>query len=332
VNIRRVLVSAVAVLALLGAACGDNGNDNEAKSTTTAAVPRFAAGTTMAKLQAKGKIVVGTKYDQPGFGLRNPTTGQIEGFDVEIAKKIAERIFGPGGGSKVEFVEAVSKNREPYIQNGTVDIVVATYTINDARKQVVDFAGPYFVAKQDIMVKKDDTSIKGVSDLNGKKVCTVSGSTSEKNVRAKAPTASVTLFDTYSKCAEALTDGRVVAVTTDNTILAGLVQASNGAFKLVENPFSDEPYGVGLKKGDDAFRSFLNSALETMFKNGDWAKAFEATLGKLGLKTPTPPTVDRYTSTPAATGSSTTAGGSTSTSGVTSTSTSVANSTTSTQY
>ncbi|MBA3652871.1 MAG: glutamate ABC transporter substrate-binding protein [Actinobacteria bacterium] len=330
---RRLLITSVAVLALLGAACG--GDNNGAKTTTSRAQqPKFAAGTTMARLQAAGRIKVGTKYDQPGFGLRNPTTGKVEGFDVEIAKRVAEHIFGAGGGDKVEFTEAVSKNREPYIQNGTVDLVVATYTINDARKQVVDFAGPYFVAKQDIMVKKSDTSINSVADLNGKKVCTVSGSTSEKNLRAKAPTASVTLFDTYSKCAEALTDGRVVAVTTDNTILAGLVQASNDTFKLLERPFSDEPYGIGLKKGDEAFRSFLNDTLEKIFKNGDWAKAFGATLGKLGLKAPQPPALDRYaasataTSTAAGGTSATTDSGGTASTTPASTSTTVASSTT----
>jgi glutamate transport system substrate-binding protein len=179
-------------------------------------------------------------------------------------------------------------------------MVVATYTINDTRKQFVDFAGPYFVAKQDIMVKSDNIEIKDVTDLDGEKVCTVKGSTSEKNLVAKAPQAEVTLFDTYSQCAEALTDGRVVAVTTDNTILAGLVEASAGAFKLVEAPFSDEPYGIGVKKADDAFRTFINDRLEAIFANGDWARAFASTLGKIGLKTPEPPTIDRYTGTPPA--------------------------------
>src|SRR5205807_5196131 len=135
------------------------------------------------------------------------------GFDVEIAKLIAVGIFGGTPASaknKINFVEAVSKNREPFIQNGTVDIVVATYTINDTRKQVVDFAGPYFIAHQDIMVKKDDNSIKSVTDLNGKKVCSAQGSTSIKNLQEKAPQADTSItFDTYSKCAEALTDGRV---------------------------------------------------------------------------------------------------------------------------
>jgi glutamate transport system substrate-binding protein len=283
------------------AACGDDKKSTKAGSgssttqaTTQATVP---AGSTMARIQKAGTIKVGVKYAQPGFGLKNPTSGVVEGFDVEIAKQIVAAI---GKNVKIEYVESVSKNREPFLQDGTVDMVVATYTINDARKQVVDFAGPYFVAKQDIMVKSDNTEIKDVTDLDDEKVCTVKGSTSEKNLVAKAPTAVVTLFDTYSQCAEALTDGRVVAVTTDNTILAGLVEASGGKFKLVEAPFSDEPYGIGVKKGDDAFRTFINDRLEEIFANGDWAKAFAATLGKIGLKTPEPPKVDRYTVTPPA--------------------------------
>ena len=244
------------------------------------------------------------KFDQPGFGLKNPTTGEVEGFDVEIAKLIVAAI---GSDVKIEFVESVSKNREPFIQNGTVDFVVATYTINDARKAIVDFAGPYFVAKQDLMVKKENTTIKSIADLNGKNVCTVKGSTSEKNLAAKAPSARVTLFDTYSQCAEAMTDGRVEAVTTDNTILAGLVQSSNGAFKLVKAPFSDEPYGIGVKLGDDAFREFINDVLEDSFDSGDWAASFKSTLGKIGLDTPEPPSVDRYKSGSTAASTTTTA-------------------------
>ena len=284
-------------LTLVVASCGDD--DKTATPATDAGTPEatFAPNSTMARIKEAGTIKVGVKYDQPGFGLKNPTTNVVEGFDVEIAKLIVAEI---GEDVKIEYVESVSKNREPFLQDGTVDMVVATYTINDTRKQVVDFAGPYFVAKQDIMVKSADTTIKGVADLNGKNVCTVKGSTSATNLAAKAPQATVTLFDTYSQCAEAMTDGRVVAVTTDNTILAGLVEASAGAFKLVEAPFSDEPYGIGVKKDDDAFRTFINDRLEQIFANGDWAKAFEATLGKIGLKTPEPPVLDRYTETPPA--------------------------------
>ena len=296
---RPWLVGAAVALAiaLVAGACGGGGGS---KKTTSAGAPTFAAGTTMAALQAKGKITVGTKFDQPGFGQKNPTTNQVEGFDVEIAKLVAVGIFGgttQSVASKINFVEAVSAVRETVIENGTVDLVIATYTINDTRKQRVGFAGPYYLAHQDTMVKKDDNTTKTVTDLDGKKVCTVAGSTSEKNLRAKAPKAEVTLLPTYSQCAEELSNGRVVAVTTDAPILAGLVQRSNGAFKLLNAPFTDEPYGIGLKKGDQAFRNFLNDQLQTIEKNGQWTTAYKDTLGKLGLPTPEPPPIDRYPET-----------------------------------
>ena len=310
-------IALLLVVALTGAACGSDddggGTASDETTTTEAGPPKFEAGTTMAALQQKGKIVVGTKFDQPGFGLKNPTTGKVEGFDVEVAKLIAVGIFGgtvKDVESKVEFVETVSAVRESSITDGKVDMVVATYTINDTRKQIVDFAGPYFVAKQDIMVKKDNTSIKSVKDLNGKKVCSVQGSTSIKNVvlPQNAPQADLSIqFKTYSECAAALGDGRVEAVTTDNTILAGLVQQSAGAYKLLEKPFSDEPYGIGIKKGDDAFRTFINDRIEKITDGDEWTDAFDATLGKLDLKAPTPPTPDRYTAGAPAAATTTTA-------------------------
>ena len=291
------LLAVLLGLTLLAAACGDDDDDDATTDDTTEDTTEatFAAGSSMARFQEEGTITVGVKYDQPGFGLQNPTTGEVEGFDVEIAELIADAL-----GVEVEFVESVSRNREPFLQNGTVDLVVATYTINDARKQVIDFAGPYFVAQQDIMVRADDDSIESVEDLNGKNVCTVTGSTSATNLAAAAPQANVTLLDTYSQCADAMGDGRVEAVTTDNTILAGLVQASDGAYKLIEAPFSDEPYGIGLPKDDDDLRDFINDVLEESFEDGTWAEAFESTLGALGLDTPEPPEVDRYTETPPA--------------------------------
>jgi glutamate transport system substrate-binding protein len=306
------LVALLAVVALAAAACGNDKKDATSTTKTTEAnakkAPTFPAGSTMDKIQKKGKLVVGTKFDQPGFGLKNPTSGAVEGFDTDVAELVAAAIFGGTGETvedKIEFVETVSAVRESSIVDGKVDLVVATYTINDARKQIVDFAGPYFEAEQDIMVKKDDTSIKSVKDLNGKKVCSVQGSTSIKNVvlPQNAPQADTSIqFKTYSECAEALGDGRVQAVTTDNTILAGLVQASTGAYKLVGAPFSKEPYGIGIKKGDDAFRTFLNDRIEEIEESGEWKDAFAESLGKLGLKAPAPPAVDRYTAgAPAAT-------------------------------
>ncbi len=300
----KKLLAVVLGLALLTAACGDDDDASTEDTEPDATEVTFPAGSAMARIQDAGSIKIGVKYDQPGFGLRNPTTGEVEGFDVEIAKLIVGAI---GEDIDIEFVESVSANRETFIQDGTVDLVVATYTINDARKQVVDFAGPYFIAQQDIMVAADDDTITEVADLNGKKVCSVQGSTSERNVRAAAPEVELSLFPGYSDCASELRDGRVDAVTTDNAILAGLVQDSEGAFKLVEAPFTEEPYGIGLKKDDDAFRDFVNDRLEEIFGNGDWAAAFEATLGQIGLDTPEPPEVDRYTETPPPPSTTTTA-------------------------
>ena len=162
------LAMALVALTMVAVGCGDDKSTTTTPSATTptaATKPTFAAGTTMATIQSKGKLVVGTKFDQPLFGLKNPTNGQVEGFDVEIAKIVARAIFGSDITNKVEYQEATSKVREDVIKDGKVDIVVATYTINDARKQVVDFAGPYYVAGQDILVKKANTTITGVDSL-----------------------------------------------------------------------------------------------------------------------------------------------------------------------
>jgi len=288
----------------MASACGDSDDDGGAvtpggQTNTTAAKPTFAAGTTMASLLSKGKITVGVKFDQPGLGQKNPISNKVEGFDVEIAKQIALGIFGGSINdieSKIEFKESTTPNREVFLENGTVDMVVATYTINDARKQRIDFAGPYYIAGQDIMVKANDTSIKGVNDLAGKKTCSVRNSTPAANIKRLVPTADLTEFDQYSDCVQALRDGRVTSVTTDNSILLGFVAASPADFKIVGNKFTEEPYGIGVKRGDDAFRTYINDRLEAIYANGEWAKLFAATLGKLGIPTPTPPPVNRYAS------------------------------------
>ena len=196
---------------------------------------------------------------------------------------------------KIAWVETVSANREPFIQQGKVDFVVATYTINDKRKQVVDFAGPYFEAGQDIMVKKGNPlAIKGPDDLAGKKVCSVAGSTPAENIRTNYPKAQLVEFDVYSKCAEALKNDQVQAVTTDNVILLGLISKDQESFELVDKPFTKEPYGIGLKKGDTAFRNFINDTLEKAVKDGRYLKAWAATAGQVAKTEPTAPAVDRY--------------------------------------
>jgi glutamate transport system substrate-binding protein len=295
---RFSLVAFALALTLVGLGCGKSTGSKATATTptTTAPPPTFAAGSAMATIQQRGKLTVGIKFDQPLFGLKDPTTGKIDGFDADMAREVAKAIFGNSGDidSKINFVETVSKNREPFIQNGTVDLVVATYTINATRKQVVDFAGPYFQAHEDIMVRSSENSIKTVTDLNGKKVCSVQGSTSLKNLTVQAPQADTSItFDTYSKCAEALADGRVQAEVTDNAILAGLAAQSSGKYNVLNAPFSDEPYGIGLKKGDTAFRTFLNDTIQKLEDNGTWQKLFNADVSSGGVK-PELPSINRY--------------------------------------
>jgi len=258
----------------------------------TTQATNIPASPTLDAIKSRGKIVIGTKFDQPLFGLKNPVSGNIDGFDAEMSRIVAKRVLGDD--KKIDFVETVSKNREDFIEQGKVDAVIATYTINDARKQRVGFAGPYYLAGQDIMVKKDNTTIKSVADLNGKKVSSVQGSTSERIIKSKAPQAQVLLFDTYTTAAEALRDGRVDADSTDNVILLGLVDKNPDAFKLVGAPFTQEPYGIGVKKDDTVFRNFVNDTLAEAERNGDWQKAYAATAGKVDPKPPTPPAIERY--------------------------------------
>lgn len=283
---KSLMISAIVVAGIfgLGACAGGGGTTPPAAET-----PTFEAGTTMAKLADAGTITIGTKFDQPLFGLKG-LDGNPVGFDVEIGKLVAKALGISA--DKIKWVETVSANREQFIENGTVDIVVATYTINDKRKEVISFAGPYYNAGQDILVLAGNPEgIKGPEDLKGKDVCSVAGSTSEKNIAAYDVNLITT--DTYSNCLEPLRNGKVIAVTTDNVILAGLADQNPGEFEVLGNPFTEEPYGIGLKHDDDAFRDFINDVLEKSYKDGSWAKAWESTAGKV-LKTPEPPAVDRY--------------------------------------
>lgn len=297
----RITAVAVGVMVLVAmAACGGSDSSTRKKapqSNTTTCSAKSGGGPAVDAIKKKGKLTVGVKFDQPLFGQQNPGNNKIEGFDAEIARRVACAIFGPNNiKSHVDFVSTPSKVRETSIQDSKVDIVVATYTINDERKKLVDFAGPYYVAGQDILVKKSDSSIKGVADLNGKKVCSATGSTSIKNLTQKAPQADTSItFDGYSDCVNALLDGRVQAVTTDNSILLGFVSQHPNDLKIVNKPFTDEPYGIGLKKGDTQFRNYLNDVIEQSYKDGTWTKAWTTQVEpSTGQKPPQQPKVNRY--------------------------------------
>lgn len=273
-----------AITATALAACGGDSDDPEVEDA-----PEFEEGTTMATLSDEGSIVIGTKFDQPLFGLAGPD-GTPEGFDVEIGKLIAAKLGIEA--DNIEWRETVSQNREPFIQNGEVDIVVATYTINDERKEVIDFAGPYYIAGQSFLVPSGNPEGIGSPDeLGDATVCTVTGSTSEENVREY--TDNVITVDKYSDCLEPIRTGEADALTTDNVILAGLVDQSPDEFEVVEETFTEEPYGIGLAKDDEEFRTFINDVLEEAYDDGTWAEAWEGTAGSV-LDTPEPPAVDRY--------------------------------------
>ena len=273
---RLAAVLGAMTLALTAAACG-GGDDGDSGSRSA------AASGILGKASNDKKLVVGVKADQPGLGLQ--TGGKYTGFDIEIAKIIAKGLGVPDSG--IQYKTTVSANREPFIQQGQVDIVVATYTINDERKKVVNFAGPYFVAGQDLLVPTAST-ITGPESLAGKKVCSVSGSTPAKRIQTEYKDAQLQQFDSYSKCVTALAGGQVDAVTTDDIILAGYASQDQyaGKFKVVGKKFSEEPYGIGLKKDDTEGCNKINDILKAAATDGSYKAAWDSTLGKSGKAAP----------------------------------------------
>jgi len=238
-----------------------------------------------------GNIVIGTKFDQPGLGLKNPD-GSMSGFDVDVAKYVAKQLGY--NEDQIEWKESPSGQRETLIQKGQVKYIVATYSITDTRKGKVDFAGPYLLTGQSLLVKADNTDVTGPESLqNNKKLCSVTGSTPAQRIKDQYAGVQLQQYDTYSACVEALKNGAIDAVTTDEVILAGYAAQSPGAFKIVGKPFSDERYGIGLKKGDTDLRTKINDAITKMEQDGSWKAAFVKNLGPAGISAPTPPPIDK---------------------------------------
>ncbi|KDE97860.1 ABC transporter substrate-binding protein [Mycolicibacterium aromaticivorans JS19b1 = JCM 16368] len=236
------------------------------------------------------KITIGTKFDQPGLAVKKPD-GTMAGFDVDVATYVAGQLgYKP---DEIEWKEAPSGQRETLIQNGQVDFIAASYSITDARKQKVDFAGPYLITGQSLLVRADNNDITGADSLqNGKRLCSVSGSTPAQRIKDKYPGVQLQQYDTYSACVEALRNGAIDAVSTDEVILAGFAAQFPGAFKIIGKPFSKEPYGIGLRKGDSQLRTKINDAIVKMEKDGDWKAAFDKNLGPAGITAPPPPPLD----------------------------------------
>ena len=258
------------------------------KSDVSSAVSGAVGDSQVLTNAGDGKLVVGIKFDQPGLGLKNPD-GTFSGFDVEVAKYVADQLGVPA--DSIEFKESKSAEREGLIERGEVDYIVATYSITDTRKEKVNFAGPYFIAAQDLLVKSDNSDITGPEAMAGKILCSVTGSTSAQKVKDNyAADVALQEYGTYTECVEALRSGAVDAVTTDNVILAGYAAQYPGELKVVGKGFSTENYGIGLKKDDAAGTAAINKAIAAMIADGSWKTALDETVGASGFTIPAPPT------------------------------------------
>jgi glutamate transport system substrate-binding protein len=297
---RRVAVAAAALLIAAGAAgCGKAGTPPP-KGPDQGELPTYQVNEaadvpdspTWRAAKNRGRLIVGTKADQPYVAQQDPATGYYSGFDVEIAKMVAADLgFAV---DRIEFKTITSANRETALQNGQVDYYVGTYTINDNRKKSVGFAGPYYMAGQSLLVRADEDEINGPQDLNGKKVCSAAGSTPYQRLQHDYPKVKLVGYDSYSVCVDNLISYQVDAVSTDDTILKGYAAKVPDQLKIAGQPFSQEPYGIGVPRGDRAFRLAIDDAIAAHEANGDWKKAYDATLGLSGVPAPEPPPIDRY--------------------------------------
>lgn len=279
-NLRKASAAAAAVLALslTATACGSDDSDSSSEGDG-----------------GGKKITVGIKFDQPGLGLKTPD-GSFTGFDVDVATYVAKEL---GYEAKdIEWKETPSADRETALERGDVKFIAASYSITDERKEKVDFAGPYLLAHQDLLIRADDNIAKG-SDLNGKKLCSVTGSTSAQNVKDElAPKAQLREYGTYSECIDGLSGGAVDALTTDDSILAGYASQdqNKGKFKLAGLSLSNENYGIGIKKGDTKLADDINAALEKMVSDGAWEKAVKDNFGPADYKNEPAPKIGNIVS------------------------------------
>jgi glutamate transport system substrate-binding protein len=274
----RWLAVLALVLGLVLAGCGDDeessGGGGEATSTPAADVEKFEPGTPLGDIQEKGEIVIGVKYDVPPFGFNNPSSGKVEGFDVDLGQAVADKL-----GVKPKFIEAISDNRIPFLQDGTADLILSTMTINEERVGQIEFSDPYYIAKGRILVKKDNSDITGVDSLAGKNVCTALGSTYEATLKEQAPDAKLKLVDSYSECLESLQNGSVDAISTDDVILTGMI-IQDDSLKLVGDELSQEPYGAGIKKGNTELQEFVNGVFSEYKEDGRYAETYEKWVGQ----------------------------------------------------
>ncbi|MFF6999636.1 glutamate ABC transporter substrate-binding protein [Streptomyces sp. NPDC008313] len=277
-KLRKVTAASAAVLALAvtATACGSDDKDDSGSSG------------------GGKKITIGIKFDQPGIGQKTPDG--YSGFDVDVATYVAKQLGYKA--DQIEWKEAKSADRETMLQRGDVDFIAASYSITPEREAKVDFAGPYLLAHQDVLVRADDSSIKSPKDLNSKKLCSVTGSTSAQNVKDKlAPKAQLQKLPTYSACLTGLQNKAIDALTTDDSILAGYAAQDTfkGKFKLGGFKMTNENYGIGVKKGSD-LKAKINTALEKMVADKAWDKAVKDNFGPANYKNEPAPKIGNVVS------------------------------------
>jgi glutamate transport system substrate-binding protein len=266
---RWLAVVALVLGALTLAACGDDDDDDDGG----APAQEFPAGSTMAELQDAGEIVIGVKYDVPPFGLLNPQTDEVEGFDVDLGKYIAEEL-----GVEARFREATSDNRIPLLVDGTIDLILSTMTITQERDLEIDFSEPYYIANGDVLVP-EGSDIRTLEDLVGQRVCTALGSTYAETIRAEAPDADLRLVDLYSECFDQIQTGAVDAVSTDDVILTGMV-VQDDSLEILGLEYTTEPYGAGIQEGDTEFKRFVDDTLQQFIDDGSWQENYDEWVGR----------------------------------------------------
>ena len=282
--IRTKATLAAVGLSLSLAACG--GEDSEGIDTADVEAAGDLSGTPK-ELSDAGTIKIGVKYDQPGIGYKEPGSDVPSGMDIEMGRIVAARLGIAD--DDIEWVETISDNREPFLEDGTVDLVLASYSITDERRQVVGQAGPYLVTGQQLLVGAD-SDIESVEDVKGEEVCSVTGSTSLDNIEAEG--AKPVGFDTYSECVEKVLDGTVAAMSTDGTILAGYAAQNEGDLKVVGDEFSEERIGVGYSIDRPEMCQWIVDTITEAYDDGTYEEAFNSTLGPSGVEVPELPEMD----------------------------------------
>ena len=271
----HLLLIAMLVLAATAlVACGDDDDDDDGgEATTEVEAEEFPAGSTMAEIQERGERVAGVKYDVPPFGLNNPQSGEVEGFDVDLAQYIADKL-----GVELTTREATSDNRIPLLVDGRIDLILSTMTITEERDLEIDFSEPYYVANGDVLVP-EGSEIQALDDLNGQRVCTALGSTYADTIEKEAPQADLRLVDLYSECFDQIQTGNVDAVSTDNVILTGMV-IQDPSLEILGLEYTTEPYGIGIPEGDAEMKQFVDDTLAEYIDSGAWQEAYDEWVGQ----------------------------------------------------